>query len=148
MLYFIKGLSCELDADLMGLCFCAPSDTSDCSLFVHRSAVSVPVTPALEEEPAASVKNCSGETLRSNVTVGLPCHVLMRRRDRCDGVMKNKADLTDLEQSPDLSGPRSESGPEFRCSLGLRSNCRRFYCGILSAPSILGGCSSNETQMF
>lgn len=86
-----------ITADLMELYFCAPSDhTSDCSSFVHRSAVSVPVTPASEEECAASVKNCSGETLRSNVTVGSPCHVLVRRRDRCDGVIKNKADSFEL----------------------------------------------------
>lgn len=31
--------------------------------------VSVPVSPALEEEHAASVESCSGETQRSNVTV-------------------------------------------------------------------------------
>lgn len=36
---------------------------------VHRSAVSVPVSPASEGEHAASVESCSGETLRSNVTV-------------------------------------------------------------------------------
>lgn len=68
-----------ITADLMELYFCAPSD--------HTSS---------EEECAASVKNCSGETLRSNVTVGLPCHVLVRRRDRCDGVIKNKADSFEL----------------------------------------------------
>lgn len=77
-----------INADLMELYFCGPSDrTSDYSLFVHRSAVSVPATPASEEERAASVKNCSGETQRSNVTVGLPCRVLMRRRNKCDGVL-------------------------------------------------------------
>lgn len=37
--------------------------------WVHRSAVSVPVSPALGGGRAASVKSCSGETLRSNVTV-------------------------------------------------------------------------------
>lgn len=40
-------------------------------VWAYRSAVTVPVIPALEGEPAASAESSSGETLRWSVTVRL-----------------------------------------------------------------------------
>lgn len=42
--------------------------------FLHRSAVSAPVSLALEEEHAVNVESCSGEIQMSNAMVG-SCHV-------------------------------------------------------------------------